>query len=52
MEEIPHIMVTGKAKHFEAKLHEIKGRKVLLVAIPTQGMGVISLNELEGRSFN
>lgn len=45
-------MVTGKAKHFQAKLYEVKGRKVLLVAIPSQGMGVISLNDLKGRSFN
>jgi DNA polymerase II small subunit/DNA polymerase delta subunit B len=47
IEELPHIMIAGKAQKFEAKTLKFESKSVLLVAIPAGKMGLISLNGTE-----
>jgi DNA polymerase II small subunit/DNA polymerase delta subunit B len=52
MEEMPHVMVAGKAKSFACRMLRLEDREVLLVAVPAGGMGLVSLEGMQARSFN
>ena len=43
MNEMPHIMLAGKAKTFGKKLLRVEDREVLLVAVPAGGMALVSM---------
>lgn len=52
MHEMPHVMLAGKAKEFGCKKLRIEDREVLLIAVATGGMALVSLEGLNARSFH
>jgi DNA polymerase II small subunit/DNA polymerase delta subunit B len=52
MEEMPHVMVAGKAKGFGCRMLRVDEREVLLVAIAAGGMALVSLEGMQARCFN
>lgn len=52
MQEMPHVMLAGKARRFGCRAMEAEGRRVLLVGVPAGGMALVSMEGLHARSFH
>ena len=51
MEQLPHIMIAGKAKEYRSKRMSVGSGEVLLVTIPEGQAGLVSLDRAESAWF-
>ena len=51
LEELPHIIVSGKAQSFQTELVDVSGVNVRLVALPEREIVLVNISNLKAQRF-